>query len=451
MSGIVGIARSGEQELVNRMLDNIAYRGQAGRAVVETNGVTLGVVWTEPQAESLVNTPEGSLVRDAGAEGHLAEAKATPQGLILVRDQLGRAPLYYGKTADGTLCFASEVKALLEGTHDINEVLPGHRYDSREDGLQPYFQLEKQEPLERPVEDIAQELHRRLADSVERRVVESGGYVGSWLSGGLDSSTMAALARPYVDTLYTFAAGISDAPDLQHARAVAEYIGTDHHEVIVTFDDMMDALPDVIYHLESFDALLVRSSITNYLVAKAASDYVPAVLSGEGGDELFAGYDYIKTLDLEALPDELIDITNRLHNTALQRVDRSASAHGTIAHVGFLDPAVVDYAMRIPPDLKLHDGVEKWILRKAMDGMLPESVLDRTKAKFWEGAGVGEQLSRHAEDQISDSEFARERYLSNGEILNTKEELMNYRVFREMFGDFDDLSWMGRTKGAPVA
>ena len=119
--------------------------------------------------------------------------------------------------------------------------------------------------------------------------------------------------------------------------------------------------------------------------------------------------------------------------------------------MGFLDPAVVDYAMRIPPDLKLHDGVEKWILRKAMDGMLPESVLDRTKAKFWEGAGVGEQLSRHAEDQISDSEFARERHLPNGEVLNTKEELMNYRVFREMFGDFDDLSWMGRTKGAPVA
>ena len=451
MSGIVGIARPGEQELVNRMLDDIAYRGPAGRAVVETNGATLGVVWTGPQSEALINTNGQSLVRDAGANGHLAEAKATPQGLILVRDQLGRAPLYYGRTEDGTLSFASEVKALLKATHDINEVLPGHSYTDQGDVWQSYFQLEKQVPLEKPFEDIAKELHRRLADSVERRVEESGAHVGSWLSGGLDSSTMAALARPHVDKLYTFAAGVPDAPDLRHAREVADYIDADHHEVVVSFDDMMAALPEVIYHLESFDALLVRSSITNYLVAKAASDYVPAVLSGEGGDELFAGYDYIKAMDLEALPDELIDITNRLHNTALQRVDRSASAHGTIAHVGFLDPDVVDYALRIPPDLKLHDGVEKWILRRAMDGQLPESVLDRTKAKFWEGAGVGEQLSRHAEAQISDSEFARERQLPNGEVLNTKEELMNYRVFRETFGDFDDLSWMGRTKGAPVA
>ncbi len=261
---------------------------------------------------------------------------------------------------------------------------------------------------------------------------------------------MAALARPHVDKLYTFAAGAPNAPDLEHAREAAEFIGSDHHEVVVSFNEMMDALPEVIYHLESFDALLIRSSITNYLVAKAASDYVPAVFSGEGGDELFAGYEYIKSMDIEDLPDELIDITNRLHNTALQRVDRSSAAHGTVAHVGFLDPDVVDYALRIPPDLKLHDGVEKWILRRAMDGLLPESILDRTKSKFWEGAGVGNQLSQYAEERINDSEFECERVLPSGEVLNTKEELMNYRIFKEQFGEFEDLAWMGRTKGAPV-
>jgi asparagine synthase (glutamine-hydrolysing) len=121
-----------------------------------------------------------------------------------------------------------------------------------------------------------------------------------------------------------------------------------------------------------------------------------------------------------------------------------------MAHVGFLDPEVVDYALRIPPNLKLHDGVEKWILRRAMDGLLPQTVLVRTKAKFWDGAGVGEQLHEYAREHVSDAAFRRERTLPGGETLNSKEELMYYRIFREQFGEFEDLSWMGRTKGAPV-
>ena len=212
---------------------------------------------------------------------------------------------------------------------------------------------------------------------------------------------------------------------------------------------MLAVLPEVIYHLESFDALLVRSSITNYLVAQAASDYVPAVFSGEGGDELFAGYEYLKSLEPEALPDELIDITGRLHNTALQRVDRCAAAHGTLAHVAFLDPDVAAYALQIPIEYKLRDGIEKWILRRAMDGALPERVLSRTKAKFWAGAGVGDLLARYADAEITNADFRRERRLSNGWMLDSKEEMLYYRIFREWFGTMADLSWMGRSKGAP--
>lgn len=129
-------------------------------------------------------------------------------------------------------------------------------------------------------------------------------------------------------------------------------------------------------------------------------------------------------------------------------MDRCASAHGTVAHVVFLNPEVLDYAWRIPIQYKLHNGVEKWILRKAMAGALPESVLNRPKAKFWQGAGVGDVLAVYAEQKISDADFAQERNLPNHWKLNTKEELLYYRIFCEHFGVFDDLKWMGRTKGA---
>lgn len=450
MSGIAGIARAGEQLSVNRMLDRISHRGTAARVVLETNDATLGAVCTEVQAGQFADLVKNKAVRDAATEGYLAEAKVSPEGLILIRDQVGRAPLYYGRRPDGAICFASEVKALLEFTCDINELSPGCTYRSASDRLETYFQLQEKALLSRSTEEVVNELYRRLLHSVERCVAYGQSTVGCWLSGGIDSSTMAALARQFVERLYTFSAGVSGSPDLEYARIAAEFLGSDHHEIVVTCEDMLALLPEVIYHLESFDALLVRSSIVNYLAAKVASDYVPVVLSGEGGDELFAGYEYIKSLDLASVPGELIDITKRLHNTALQRVDRTSTAHGVLALVGFLEPNLVDYALCIPPELKLHGRVEKWILRRVMDGRLPEVIVSRGKAKFWEGAGVADQLSRYAEAHISDSEFQRERELPNGEMLNTKEELMYYRIFKEHFGEFENLSWLGRTKGAPV-
>jgi asparagine synthase (glutamine-hydrolysing) len=404
------------------------------------------MIWPKAQATSADDVRQANRVQDRAGAEHLAQAEVTPNGLVLKRDPLGVAPLYYGRTLDGVWCFASEVKALLEVTHDVHELLPGHTYDGAR--AESYFHLTRHTPLSGPPSRVAHELHLRLSTSVEKRI--GNGEVGAWLSGGLDSSTMAALARPHVKQLHTFAVGLPGALDLEYARAVAKHIQATHHEISVTFGEMLTVLPTVIYHLESFDALLVRSSITNYLVAKAAADHVPAVFSGEGGDELFAGYEYLKALDPAALPDELIDITGRLHNTALQRVDRSAAAHGMIAHVGFLDPDVVDYALRIPVEWKLLHRTEKWILWLAMDGMLPASVLNRTKSKFWEGAGVGELLARYADGAISADDFQRERRLPDGSQLNSREELLYYRIFRERFGEFGNLTWLGRTKGVPV-
>lgn len=177
--------------------------------------------------------------------------------------------------------------------------------------------------------------------------------------------------------------------------------------------------------------------------------YVSEIFSRESSDELFAGYDYLKSIDRDQLPDELTTITQSLHNTALQRVDRSAASFGLAAHVVFLDPSLVGLALRIPTEMKIKDGVERWILRAAMEGSLPKSVLWRKKSKFWQGTGLHDLLAREADTQITDADFRRERSLPNGLVLNSKEELMYYRFFREHFGELVDLSWMGRTRGAP--
>jgi len=455
MAGIVGIAQGGRAELVEEMLDAIAHRGPAGRKVLRTKNATLGVVWPEAQDEDYSRMRKRSLVWDGRFSGDFARAeKDSPlalayvdrRGLHLLRDGLGIAPLYYGEI-NGVLVFASEIKALVGLAEKIEEFPPGHWYHPKK-GLVKFFDLRPVPPLAIEAEEAAMRLRACLEKSI-RECAETG-EVGSLLSGGLDSSTMAALARPYLEKLHTFAAGLKGAPDLYYARQIADYIQSEHHEVTVDFDDLLKVLPEVIYHLESFDAPLIRSSLTNYLVAKMAAQYVPAVFSGEGSDELFAGYSYIKDLPMEKLPEELIDITRRLHNTALQRVDGTAAANGLVAYMSFLDPEVVSLALRIPPEYKLHreDGqlVEKWILRKAMEGILPEEVLYRPKVKFWEGAGVSDKLARYAEEKISDIEFRRERVLPDGSTLRTKEELLYYRIFREHFGELPDLSFVGRTK-----
>jgi len=445
MTAIAGILYPDGRAVVEQMLDRMAYRGPRGRKLVEIGGATLGIVWTASQEPSAAALEKENAVRDESGDNHLAEARVDRGRLLLSRDPLGVAPLYYGKTGDGLSCFASEVKALKGIIWHVREFPPGHRFDGTR--LEAYFELKEQPAVDEPAEKVAGELARRLEAAVQKGIRHvPGETIGSWLSGGLDSSSLAALARPHVRTFHTFAAGLPGAPDLEFARQVADFIQSTHHEIVVTLEHMVEVLPKVIYHLESFDALLVRSSITNYLVARLASDYVSDVLSGEGGDELFGGYDYLKSLAPEELPAELIDITGRLHNTALQRVDRSASAHGTVAHVAFLDPDVLDYALRIPAKYKIHNGTEKWILRRALDGKLPDSVLKRTKAKFWEGAGVQDIMAQYAEEHIGDQDFNRERVLKNGWTLDSKEELLYYRIFRDHFGNFDDLSWMGRTK-----
>jgi len=442
MAGIVGICQGNQISLIEKLLPEIAYRGQSGKTLFQDDHCSLGMVWTDTQAPPLRSEKNKIIYEDQGGDGRLAKIILGKENIFLTRDFLGIAPLYYGWKDNEVLMFASEVKPLLKIVPEINELLPGYVFNGKD--LVYQVKLPQQSALKDDPNQIAHKLYKILSEAVQNCI--STQEIGSLLSGGLDSSAISAIARHDIKTFHTFAAGIATAPDLLYAREVAEHIGSIHHEMVVTQQDLIAILPEVIYHLESFDPLLVRSSATNYLVARLAAEYVPAVFSGEGGDELFAGYDYLKSIPTEKLPDELRDIMLRLHNTALQRVDRCASAFGIVAYVPFLHPDVVSFALSIPPQYKIKNQEEKWILRCALENELPNRVLHRKKAKFWEGAGVNEILASYAEEKITASEYEKERILPNGWKLHSREEYLYYKIFKDCFGKVNRLDWMGRTK-----
>jgi asparagine synthase (glutamine-hydrolysing) len=405
MAGIAGISKPDEQERVSRMLEVISYRGNQQKHIFQADGVTLGILTSGRKNEINRDYCQQKRIADEAGNGHLAEAIVDDGKIELKRDQLGVAPLYYDSDPDGTLFFASEVKALSAVNRKALEFPPGCRMENNR--IKSWYTLEKQSHLPDDPELLAQELRMRLDLAIRERI--NGNSCGAWLSGGLDSSTIAALAKTGIEPFHTFVTGLPGAGDLEYAREVARHIGSRHHEIILDKSDLAALLPQVIWHLESFDALLVRSSIMNFMVARAASEWVKEVFSGEAGDEFFAGYHYLKSMHAHEIEDELISLSKSLHNTALQRVDRCASAHGITAHIIFADPRVFEFALQIPLRYKLHHGIEKWIIRRAMDGLLPARVLNRSKVKFWEGAGVGDILAEHADQKISDHDFRNEK------------------------------------------
>lgn len=437
MAAIAGIFAENCENDVVKMLDLIRYRGRGEIAVDRLPGATLGIVRNDTQT----HTAGEDKVEDRISDHQYAAAGLINGRPFMERDPFGVAPLYYGRRKDGALCFASEVKSLKAATDDIREFPAGCRYDG--EFLERYFELREKPPLNEDPALLTAKLRKRLEKALQSQI--HADEAACFLSGGLDSSLLAALARRHVKKLRTFAAGVAGAPDFAPARMVADFIESEHHEVIVTRDDILQTLPEIIAHLESFDALLVRSSIMHYMATRHIRRYAMEAFSGEGADELFAGYACLKDLPRGRLAAELITITKSLSNTALQRVDRCGGAFGLRTHIVFLDPEVVDLALQIPIDLKLRDGIEKWILREAVSDLLPCPVLRRAKVKFWEGAGVQNMLAQYAASAVTDADFSREKKLPNGWELTGKEELLYYRLFRERLGDLENLDWMGRT------
>lgn len=359
--------------------------------------------------------------------------------LVIARDRLGQMPLYLGRLPEAIL-LASEFKAFTGITSDYGEFPINTMAEYDLTTLQLIRESHIHAAWQWPTEQILdiESAKRRIRSILERAVAKRLGNetTGVYLSGGLDSSIIAALAARVRPSLHTFAVGYGDSEDLKHAQLCADLMGTTHHEYRYDLKEMLDVLPTVIRHLESFDAALVRSSVPNFLLARLASDFVSKVLSGEGADELFCGYSYMHQLSQASLRQELLDILETLGNTGLQRGDRMSMSAGLVADVPFLDQEMIELALQLPLTMKIGpDGVEKWILREAFTDLLPVEVTHRKKQKFSAGAGSQLVLAQAAESLISDHDFAAECQTATGHHLRSKEDLLYYRIFREQFPD----------------
>jgi asparagine synthase (glutamine-hydrolysing) len=373
-------------------------------------------------------------------------------GLFLARDPIGIKPLYYARSERG-MYFASEIKALLDAPGDIHEFPAGHWWDAAH-GFVRYFHMDDLKtnaglPGDLAKSELDEIIRFTLRRAVQKRLIADPGVpVGVSLSGGLDSSLIAALAREGRDVLDTFVVGMQGSEDITRSCEVAKALGTRHQVYQYDLDEMLRVLPEVIYHLESFDAALVRSAIPNYFLARLAADHVKVILTGEGADELFGGYAYLRDVDdPRRFQRELWTITSGLHNTNLQRTDRMTMAHGIEGRVPFLDREMIRMALSLPPELKFHNHSipEKAILRRAFAGFLPANALHRPKQKFSQGAGSMEKLVQFANLSISAEAFEQEQMMYPEARLRSREELLYFHIFREQFGDRIPPGIVGRT------
>jgi len=386
-------------------------------------------------------------------DGMFAFAFVSGEEIILGRDAIGIKPLYFIQTEEG-IYFASEIKALIDVPGKIKEFPSGTTW-SNKTGFFRYFHIDDlkySNDLQIMQDEAALTINiqNKLRDAVQKRMIADAGVpVGVSLSGGLDSSIIAVLAKEGRDDLDTFVVGMPASEDVVRSREVALKLGTRHHERLYSFDEMIEVLPEVIYHLESYDGALIRSAIPNYFLAKLASDHVKVILTGEGADEIFGGYEYLSGIDdPDQFQNELWTITNNLHNTNLQRTDRMTMAHSIEGRVPFLDKEMIQFGLSIPPEYKFHEGkgTEKAILRKAFEGTLPDRVLYRPKQKFSHGAGSSKQMSVYANEKFSDDDFKTAFRQYPEAELRSKEELMYFEIFRSHFGDKLPLDLLGRTR-----
>ncbi|MDX1364976.1 asparagine synthase B [Arenibacter latericius] len=372
---------------------------------------------------------------------------------FIARDHMGIIPLYIGWDSNGTFYVASELKAL-EGTCTKIELFPpGHYLHSADGELKQWYSRDWKDYDEvKDNETSIQKIREALEAAVHRQLMSDVPY-GVLLSGGLDSSITSAIAKKYAqkrvesgDTteawwpqLHSFSVGLEGSPDLAAAKKVADHIGTVHHEIKFTIQEGLDALKDVVYKLETYDVTTIRASTPMYLMARVVKSMgIKMVLSGEGADELFGGYLYFhKAPSPKDFHEETVRKLEKLHMYDCLRANKSLAAWGIEGRVPFLDKEFMDVAMRINPKDKMINGerMEKWVLRKAFEDMLPESVAWRQKEQFSDGVGYNwiDTLKDMVENEVSDTQLENAKYRFPLQTPTSKEEYYYRAVFEEHF------------------
>ena len=372
---------------------------------------------------------------------------------FVARDHMGVIPLYMGWDQHGTFYVASELKAL-EGTCTKIELFPpGHYLHSADGELKRWYSRDWMEyDAVKENETSIEKLREALEAAVHRQLMSDVPY-GVLLSGGLDSSITSAVAKKYAEKriesgdtdgawwprLHSFSVGLEGSPDLAAAQKVADHIGTVHHEIKFTIQEGLDAIKDVIYNLETYDITTIRASTPMYLMARVIKSMgVKMVLSGEGADEVFGGYLYFhKAPNAQEFHEETVRKLSKLHMYDCLRANKSLAAWGIEGRVPFLDKEFMDVAMSINPEDKMINGerMEKWVLRKAFESYLPESVAWRQKEQFSDGVGYSwiDTLKELVNEKISDEQLANAKYKFPIQTPTNKEEYYYRSIFAEHF------------------
>lgn len=372
---------------------------------------------------------------------------------MIARDPIGVIPLYIGHDDNGHLLVSSELKALEGFATEYDQFKPGHYFYSEDKDYTKWYERDWMD-YENVKDNEAdkEELRKALEAAVHRQLMSDVPY-GVLLSGGLDSSIISAVAKLYAakriesgnkqdawwPQLHSFAIGLKGAPDLVAAKKVADHIGTVHHEIHYTIQEGLDAIRDVIYHIETYDVTTVRASTPMYLLARVIRSMgIKMVLSGEGADEVFGGYLYFhKAPNARAFHDETLRKISKLYLYDCLRANKSLAAWGVEGRVPFLDKEFMDVAMRLNPEAKMAPGkvIEKKILREAFEDLLPESVAWRQKEQFSDGVGYNwiDTLKEVAASQVSDEQMAHAAERFPIHTPQNKEEYHYRSIFEEHF------------------
>jgi asparagine synthase (glutamine-hydrolysing) len=372
---------------------------------------------------------------------------------FIARDHIGIIPLYIGWDERGTFYVSSELKAIEGICSKIELFPPGHYLHSKDQQFVKWYDREWSDyDLVKHNKTSIDSLRDALESAVHRQLMSDVPY-GVLLSGGLDSSITSAIAKKYSQKrienndktdawwpqLHSFSVGLKGSPDLIAAQKVADYIGTIHHEIIFTIQEGLDAIKDVIYNLETYDITTIRASTPMYLMARVIKSMgIKMVLSGEGADEIFGGYLYFhKAPNAKEFHDETVRKMNKLHMYDCLRANKSLAAWGIEGRVPFLDKEFIDVAMRINPDDKMINSqrMEKWVLRKAFEDYLPESIVWRQKEQFSDGVGYNwiDTLKSLVESKVSDKELKNAKSKFPNQPPTSKEEYYYRSIFKSHF------------------